>query len=176
MAGINLSEGVTSAGAKQRSSFDFGFLFSVILVVIVLGAWGGIRYFIFTTDKSTASLDAEIATAMNDIQGDKVNRILAFDTRRTGIEESAKTNEDVAARLSLLESLVIPSVRLTEYSFNHDNGVVTVSGVTNEYKYLAQQLISLKKEPGYAGMRVDKIGNTESGDISFTYKADTLSQ
>ncbi len=176
MAGINLSEGVTSAGARKKSSFDFGFIFSIILIVIVLGTWGTIRYFMFTTDKSTASLEVEITSVMNDVQGEKVDRILAFDTRRTGIEESAKTNQDVAKRLTLLESLVIPSVRLTEYSFDHDNGVVTVSGVTNDYKYLAQQLMSFKRESEYAGMRVDKIGNTESGSISFTYKADTLSQ
>ena len=176
MAGINLSEGVASVKREKRSSFDTGFVFAVILVAIILVVWGGIRYFMFTTDRSVTTLETEISEAGTTLQGEKVDRILAFDTRRGGIEESAKTNEDVAKRLTELEGLIIPSVRLTEYSFNHDDGSVVVSGVTSDYKYLAQQLISLKTKTEYASMRVEKITNTESGDISFTLKADTLSQ
>jgi hypothetical protein len=176
MAGINLSDGVTTAEREKKSSFDVGFIFAVILMVLVLGVWGGIRYFMFTTDKDTANLEAQIVGATTDLQGPKVDRILAFDVRMGGIEESAKTNEDVAARLTELEGLVIPSVRLTDYTFNHDDGSVTISGVTSDYKYLAQQLISLKTKTEYAGMRVDKIANTATGEISFTLKADTLSQ
>ncbi|MEK9173838.1 MAG: hypothetical protein AAB845_01070, partial [Patescibacteria group bacterium] len=171
-----LSEGVTSAGARKKSSFDTGFVFAVILITIIIVVWGGIRYFMSTTDRQITSLETDITAADADLRGEKVDRILAFDTRRNGIETSAKANEDVAKRLTDLEGLVIPSIRLTEYSFNHNDGEVVVSGVTSDYKFLAQQLISLKKQAEYGSMRVDKIANTESGDISFTLKADTLSQ
>lgn len=176
MAGINLSAGVTTAGTRKKSSLDTGFIVAVILVVVILAVWGGIRYFMFTTDKQITSLETQITEANDDLQGEQVDRILAFDTRMVGIEESAKTNEDVAVRLTSLEGLVIPSVRLTDYRFDHNDGTVTIAGVTSDYKYLAQQLISFKKQTEYGGMRVDKITNTEAGDISFILKADTLSQ
>jgi hypothetical protein len=176
MAGINLSAGVATAGTKKKSSFDTGFIVAVVLIALIVAAWGGIRYFMFTTNKQITSLETQITEADSTLKGDQVDRILAFDTRVAGIEESAKTNEDVAARLTTLEGLIIPSVRLTEYNFDHTNGAVTIAGVTSDYKYLAQQLISLKKQPEYGGMRVDKITNTESGDISFILKADTLAQ
>lgn len=176
MAGINLSTQLDSGAKKKKSSLDKGFVFAIVLMVVVLGVWGGIRYFLFATDKEIAALDAQITDSKNALENEKVDRLLSFDNRREGIEKNAVDNVDVAERFQELESLIIPSVRLTQYTFDHNTGDTVISGVTSDYKYLAQQLISLKKQTEYESMRVDKLVTTESGGISFTLKSETLSQ
>jgi hypothetical protein len=176
MAGINLSDGINGSATKKKASFDVGFAAAVCIMILVLCVWGGVRYFMFTTDKEVTSLESQITEATSDLQNEKVDRVLSFDTRRAGIALNLTENVDVAKRLTELESLIIPSIRLIDYQFDHNAGTSIISGITSDYKYLAQQLISLKKQPEYVSIRVDKITNTEEGDISFTLKSETLSQ
>lgn len=176
MAGINLSTQAYGGEKKKRSFFDRGFVFSVVLLVIILGVWGGIRYFLFTLNRDITALESQITDSKNELEGEQVDRVLNFDIRKKGIETNMGTNIDVAKHFQDLEAVVIPSVRLTQYALNQNTGAIVISGETSDYKYLAQQLISFKKQAEYSNIRVDRITTTESGDISFTLKADTLSQ
>ncbi|MCW1888549.1 MAG: hypothetical protein KIH67_003270 [Candidatus Moranbacteria bacterium] len=174
MAGINLSQSTTERKVDRRKFFDAGMVFSSILLLIVLAAWGGIYYLSMKTTQEIASLQNEIDTSGVEMKGPKIDRILDFDTRIEMVSKNIESQVDASEMLVGLEELVIPSIRLTNYEYDHENGNVTIEGITSDFKFLAQQLISLKKNEQYANIRVDKIGNSESGDIVFTLKSEGL--
>ena len=177
MAGINLSDGIASESVKRKPpSFDAGFIFSVVLLVIVLGVWGGLRYFMMDTDKKIATLDAQIQESDALLHGDKVDKVLAFDLKRENIEKNFDNHADIDENLRTLENLIVPNVRLTKYEYDHGAGSVVISGVTSDYKYLAQQLISLKTQSQFESMRVASISNSDTGEIVFTLRSDILSK
>ncbi len=173
MAGINLSQGISETSRVKRSmSIDTGFVFSIILILVVLGAWGGIYYFLRQTNSQIAALDQQVADSDSVLRGEKVDRVAAFDFKRQNLEQGFESHLDIAKNLSDLESLIVPDVRLTKYEYDHSTGASTIEGVTSDYKYLAQELISLKKQSQFTDVRVTALSNTESGGISFTLKSE----
>ena len=174
MAGINLSQSTTERKVDRRKFFDAGMIFSSALLFIVLAAWGGIYYLSSKTTQEIASLQGEIDASGIEMKGPKIDRILAFDARIETVSKNIETQVDTSQMLTSLEELVIPSIRLTNYQYDHENGNVIIEGVTSDFKFLAQQIISFKKNERYTNIHVDKIGNSESGDIVFTLKSEGL--
>ena len=108
------------------------------------------------------------------MKGPKIDSILAFEKRIEVVSKDTETQIDTSRILSDLEGLIIPSVRLTSYQYDHENGNISMEGVTSDFKFLAQQIISLKTNERYANIHVEKITNSESGDILFTLKSEGL--
>jgi hypothetical protein len=119
---------------------------------------------------------SQISAADAELKSEKVDRMISFDARKQGIVTSYEEKLDISDKLYDLENLIIPDIRLTNFEFDHKNGTTVIDGVTNDYKYLAQQIINLKKESVYENILVHKISNTKEGAIEFTLKAETLSQ
>jgi hypothetical protein len=178
MAGINLSQSSSTGGRSidKRKFFDAGIVISGVLLFLVLASYGAIYYFTMKTDQETASLQTQIDTSGVDMKGEKIDRILAFDNRISDITTNTENQIDTSTNLIEMEKVILPSVRLTNYEYDHESGDVIISGVTSEFKFLAQQIISLKSNPKFGDMYVDKISNTESGDITFVLKSNILSQ
>lgn len=177
MAGINLSQsGEERRSSSKKKMFDAGFIIVVIVFVLVLGVWGALWYFSQSAEGEIQALDAQINAATTELTGDEVDRILGFDARVKGIEENVPLHLDTAERFAQLEKMILPSIRLTNFSYDHQKGATVIEGVTNDYKFLAQQLISLKTDPMYQNIRVDAVTTTETGDISFTLKSESLPQ
>lgn len=174
MAGINLSQPTADRRVDRRKFFDVGMVVASIILVLVLGAWGGVYYLTSKTDRAVADLQSQVESAGVDTKGSKIDRILAFDNRIESVAKNIEGQIDTSQMLTDLEGLVIPSVRLTGYQYDHENGNVVIEGLTSDYKYLAQQIISFKSNERYANIHVDKITNSESGDIVFTLKSEGL--
>lgn len=174
MAGINLSQSAATRQTERRKFFDTGTVVSFTLFVIVLAIWGGIYYFSLQTSKQITELQGQIDNSGVEMKGPKIDRILTFDNRVEAVSKNIETQVDTSSILTDLESLIIPSVRLTSYQYDHENGNVVMEGVTSDFKYLAQQIISLKNNERYANIHVEKMTNSESGDILFTLKSEGL--
>ena len=173
MAGINLSQSTTGRQTSRRKFFDTGVVVSAIIFILVLGIWGGLYYFSFNTNKEVAGLQSQIDNSGIEMKGPKIDRILAFENRIEVVSKNTETQIDTSRILSDLEGLIIPSVRLTSYQYDHENGNISMEGVTSDFKFLAQQIISLKTNERYANIHVEKT-NSESGDILFTLKSEGL--
>ena len=174
MAGINLSQSTAGRQTGQRKFFDTGIVVSAVIFALVLGVWGGIYYFSLNTQKEITDLQSQIDNSGVEMTGPRIDRILAFDNRIEVVSKNTETQIDTSHMLTDLEGLIIPSVRLTSYEYDHENGNVAMEGVTSDFKFLAQQIISLKTNEQYANIHVEKITNSESGDIVFILKSEGL--
>jgi Tfp pilus assembly protein PilN len=67
--------------------------------------------------------------------------------------------------------LVVSEVKLTGYQYNKETDTITVSGVTDNFKYLAQQLLVLKTAEGFVSPKVESLKRDKEGKIAFAITA-----
>ncbi len=172
MAGINLSSSTLGKKSGSGGLVDSSFIIITILFCLTVAGFGGLRWYISSQDATLADLDATLKEGGLKLQGPTVDRVAYFDSRLTLAEKQASSGAvDSQKLLNELESLVIPSVKLTKYEYNAAEKFVVVSGETDNFKYVAQQVISFKSEKIFAGITVESLTRTESGRIAFSFKA-----
>lgn len=173
MAGINLSSSAPETKNRKGRILDSSFIVITVLFCLTLVGFGGARWYIKTLDAKMTSLAATLEESSSRLQGSNVDRAAHFDNRLTLIAQQMKGSAvDSQKLLNQLETLVVPSVRLTKYEYNEAEKFVTVEGDTESLKYVAQQIISFKSEDIFAGIKVQSITRTEQGRIAFSLKAE----
>lgn len=172
MAGINLTLSTAEKMEENKGIFDGSLAIISVIFFLVVASWGGMRWYIKTLNDKLANLDATLEQFSAQLRGDKVNRVAYFDARFGFVGQQMKgAPVDAKKLLGQLESLTVPNVRLTKYEYNEVGKFVVVEGETDNFKYIAEQIISLKSEALFAGIKVDSVQRTKEGRIEFSLKA-----
>lgn len=173
MAGINLSSSTSEKKGKGGGIFDSSFTIVTIIFILTIVGFAGSRFYIKTLDTKRAGLAATLEESSSRLQGKNVDRAAYFDNRLTLVKEqlSARTI-DSQKLLNQLETLVVPSIRLTKYEYNETEKFVVVEGDAESLKYVAQQIISFKSDDLFAGIQVHSLTRTKEGRITFSLIAD----
>ena len=150
---------------------DQGFIFLIILCVLVVVAWGGLRLYTYLINKEIASLQANIDSLESKITGEKVDRVMDTEERLGYIAKANDSKIDTTALFAQLEKLTVPEVTLTKYEYDNIQKVVLISGTTSNFRFIAQQIINFRSESPLEDIQVEKLGTTKEGRIPFTLKA-----
>ena len=164
--------GVSGSKSREGRLLDGSFIVITVLFCLVVAGFGGLRLYIGTLDSRLTELDSTLQESSAQLRGADVDRVARFDDRLT-LAKQQQMSDPVNAQklLQQLESLVIPSVRLTKYEYNAAEKFVEVAGETDSFKYVAQQIISFKSDSLFAGIKVESLDRTEAGRIRFSLKA-----
>lgn len=168
---MNLSSSIGEKKEERRGFFDSSLVVVSIIFFFVLAGFGGMRWYIKTLDNKLADLSAVIDQNTVELHSDKVSRVVAVDDRLKLIDGQKDGSVDTKKLLDQIEGLVVPQVRLTKYEYDKTNKTVLVAGDTESFKYVAQQIISLKSEGLFTGVRVESLDRTDAGRIGFSLKA-----
>lgn len=169
---MNLSSSMPEKKAKTRRTFDSYFIFIASLFFLTIALFAGLRLYISTLDKKLSAFDGIFVEHAKQLRGEKVDRVAHFDQRLTlAGKQLDGNNADSQKLLNQLESLVIPSVKLTKYEYNEAEKFVEVEGETDGFKSVAQQIISFKSETPFDKIRVESLNVAEGGRIEFTFQA-----
>ena len=172
MAGMNLSSSKIEKKEGRGGIFDGSFAIILVLFLLVAASWGGMRWYIMTLSDKLAELDSVIEENSLRLQGKDVDRVASFDSRLSLIGKQLQGETvDSQKFLTQMESLTVPNVRLTEYKYDAVEKTVTVSGETDNFKYIAQQILNLKSEALFVDVKVDSLKRTKEGRIAFSFKA-----
>jgi len=173
MANANFSQslGGDDSVVPKRRFFISAPLLSIGLLAITLLVWGGLRLYIASIDKKISALETVLLEGATRLEGDDIDRIANFDARVTHIWSDPSEQVDPTQILGKLESLVVPQVILTKYLYDQQKKESMILGETDDFRYLAEQILSLKSEILFSKVVVDTIGRTESGRIQFTLRA-----
>lgn len=172
MAGMNLSSLTPEKKIRPKGIFDSYFVFITIIFFLVLALFAGLRWYITILDKQLANSDSVLAEHARQLRGEEVDRVARFDNRLALAEESNGRDVDSQKLLNQLESLVIPNVRLTKYEYNEAEKFAEVVGETDNFKSVAQQIISFKSENIFEGIKVQTLTVTKDGRVVFSFRAD----
>jgi len=176
MTGMNLSSSIPDK--KPPTSGVFTSTMVVVLVFsLLLIVWGGMQWYLKVQNDTLAVKKALYEAESVKLKGSSVDRVASFTTRMNLSKDRVATNTaDTEKLLTQIEGLVIPPVRLTKYIFDAKGSSVAIQGETDNFKYVAQQLLALKGEALFSGIRVEKLGKDDKGVITFSLKAEFLNQ
>jgi len=174
MAGINLSQSTeekVGRAEKKDKVFDSGLIISLVLFFAVVLGWGGAHYYSSLLSKQMASLDATIAEQNIKLEGAPAGRIADFDMRMSFVSKNAAERTSPDELFVQLESLMVPTIKLLQYEYNKQDKLVTFMAKTDNFRYIAEQIISLKSAGSFTDVKVDSINRDKEGSIVFTLKA-----
>lgn len=170
MNGMNLASTMPEKRAKTRRTFDNYFIFITGIFFLVVAFFVGLRWYINVLDNRLAGFDTVLADNAKQLRGEKADRVAHFDQRLKLIEKQLDGNSiDSQKLLGQLESLVIPSVKLTKYEYNEAENSVEIAGETDSFKSIAQQIISFKSENLFDKIKVESLVVAEGGRVEFVF-------
>lgn len=172
MPGVNLSQSmIEEERPLQRSFFDTGVILSLVVLMLVGLGWGGLRLYMNSLDAKIAALDTTINANGEDLRGDRIDRVADFEAR---IKYFSKNKEDFIEPeniLAALETVMVSGIVLTKYEYDQVTGVSTISGRSEDFKKLAEQILSLKSERIFSQVEVEGVGRDEEKRLTFVLKA-----
>lgn len=77
--------------------------------------------------------------------------------------------EDPDALFDVLEKICLPTVWFSDFNFTSENGEIIVSGQTDSFVTLEQQILVLKQEPLIKNLNISEVSISEEGEINFTF-------
>ncbi len=158
------------AEGKKHPFSVSSFPVSIILLLVTIIGWGGLRWYLYMLDKKITDIDATLSVSSGQLSGEAIDRLVDFDARMALLGADPAELIDPQALFMKLEALVVPQVLLTKYEYNDRDQVMTISGRTASFRYLAEQLISFKSDATFARVQVTEIDRTEEGAIEFVLR------
>lgn len=172
MPGVNLSQSMIEEERPiQRSFFDVGVIMSLVILVLVVAGWGGLRLYMNSLDGKIAAVEATLSASAENTQGDHIDRIADFDARMKYFSKSKNDFVDPQEILGLLEGAMVSGVILTEYEYDLESGESTLVGSSGNLKELAEQILKLKSEKIFSQVQIKGTDRDVKNRVTFTLKA-----
>ena len=169
MPSINLSQSGQQATLDQRSKiFDAHFVLSFGIIGLAFAVLFGLKLYVSTLEQDSVAMDASIQTATQKLEGDEVDRVADFQTRLNFIGQDLDVNKALNDALIQVEGSLVAGVRLTRYNFDPEKDGLQIEAVTDNFKNIALQIVSLKMKGGFPSVSVTNTKRDEAGVIHFT--------
>ncbi|MEP7162865.1 MAG: hypothetical protein ABI747_03825 [Candidatus Moraniibacteriota bacterium] len=169
MTGINLSQSLQDKQAQAHGTFfDKSFFVNLVILVVIVSVFGGVRYYLSVLEKEKLSLEEQFAQKAVALRGDNVDRVADLRDRLDIITENLKKEPKPAKIFSMVEGVIIPEVRLTSYQVNWQDSAMELSGVTESLKFVSLQMIALKTIPEFTKVAVKGLQYNKEGKLEFS--------
>jgi hypothetical protein len=170
MPGINLSRSAEQATElKKHDSFGRGAVSVVIVLVLALAAWGGVSYYGKKLSAEIDGVTSEIDSKKGVFSSADIDDVADFHFRLEIVKAGLGGRISPAGMLGSVEELILPGVRLTEYSFDATAKEIVFAGEADTLGTIAKQMVIVKRIPQFSGLSVDSISRTEDGKFEFGF-------
>lgn len=170
MPGINLYQ-PDAPETQTRSLSEKTLLLSLVLLVLVLGLFGGLRlYNMYHYDQEIAKIDLQIAETSKKLDSETATEVYDFSKRLETMKETiAMDPKRMTEYLAVLQKAVVPDSRITSFEYDKSSGQITISGVAGSLETVAKQIRSLKMQPDFTEAAVKDLG-VDSREDGTTYQ------
>lgn len=170
MAGINLSHSAEQASElKQHSVFGRGAIIIVVILLLTLAAWGGISFYEKKLVAEVDGIASEIASKRGAFFGADVDDVADFQFRLDILKAGMNDRVSPAGMLGSVEELLLPGIRLTEYSFDAAKKEVVLDGDADTLGTIAKQMVLIKRMPGFSNLSVKSLSRADDGKFEFGF-------
>lgn len=171
MGGINLSQSIQEKQAIARGRiFDKGFFINLSILILVLILYGGSQWYISRLTNELSTLQQTSIGKTATLTNEKVNRIADFRNRADMIVQELQHQDDPSTYLSELEQAMLPTIRLKDYRFVREDNLLTLTGVAQDFRSVAQEMLALKKLSQTVSIHTDKIGYNSDHELEFSFQ------
>jgi Tfp pilus assembly protein PilN len=163
MVNINL---VTNTDEKKSFSVKGGLVYALILIVIWLGAYGGIILYKNNLEGKIAALNAEEASKNQILKEENNQDIFDFQQRLTSAETLARQKDGILESLGKMQELIVSGNRLASYEYSGNK--ILLTGKADNYGVIARQIMNFKQSAYFSGVEVSSIEPLNEGKIDFS--------
>jgi len=155
---------------KKKSQFHSSMII-VIIFFLTLFVWGGMKWYIKTLDDTLSQLQSQLDGVSESFHGNRVDNLVAFHDRLDFMKSQLEgpMNTKLIDFFLKLEKLVLPEVRIKKYEVNILKRNIKVTGVTNSFKYVAQQMSQFKADSFFTSVTAGDFDRDEVGQIVFSF-------
>jgi len=166
MPGINLSRSAEQATElRGRNAFGRGAVSIVVILLLSIAVWGGVSFYEKKLVAEVDSIASEIVTKRGVFSGTDVDDVADFQFRLEILKDGLRDRVSPAGMLGSIEELLLPGIRLTEYSFDAEKKTVSLIGEADALGTVAKQLVLIKRMPAFSGLSVDSLTRSEESGI-----------
>lgn len=170
MPGMNLSQSTMEEEVGKQSLFDSGFIVSLSLILLSALTFGGLHLYISSLDKKISALESELSGSAVGLKGEHIDRVADFDARLNHFSTNKTEFFETRDIFQKLESSVLPGVVLEKFQYDAKEKTVTVDGISGDYRRLAEQIMTLKKEAIFSKLKVENISRNNEDQVTFVLK------
>lgn len=172
MAGINLSQSVVEKQVQEPVNKNRGIGMMLGLFVLTLLVWGGVAAGEAYYTKQAEARNALMESKKLELSGPGVSAVADAAARLSLVDAGVASRIHPQAILTALESAILPSIRLEEFTYEDATGMVQITGIAPGYKEVAQQIMALKTSARFSSTEVVSLGHEEgSTGVSFSIES-----
>lgn len=167
MTTINLHQNQSSNGSNVLlNNNNNGLIFSVLILVLTLGGYFGLKYYVTTISAKTAIVEKEIVSQNEQLIGlDSLEKVVDSQKRLVEIKNNLQLEGNVVNHLEvdkILDKLSREmNLAVIATDFQYKNKTVTVTFEANGFSDIAKQVLSFKKSEYFSGAYLSSISRKE---------------
>lgn len=168
---MNLSQStIDEEEVEKKSLFDSGFIVSLSLVLLSALTFGGLHLYIGFLDKKISALEGELSGSTVSLKGDHIDRVADFDARLNHFSTNKTEFFETRDVFKKLENSILAGVVLEEFQYSVKEKTLTINGISGDYRRLAEQIMTFKKESIFSKLSVDSIDRNDEDQVIFVLK------
>jgi Tfp pilus assembly protein PilN len=141
--------------------FSVGFLFMVVLAMVILSYAGS------KAKLEIAKLDQELNRPKTAAEIQLEREVLQAQARISNFKSLIESAKPASKVFELLERTTHPAVVFGQLSFSAVDNKISLSGQTDNFQTLGQQLLIFQSEPLIIKSNLEQIGIGKSGSVEF---------
>ena len=168
MSGINLSQSVVEKQVQEPVNKSRGIGMMLGLFALTLLVWGGVTAGEAYYTKQVEEQNLLMESKKLELSGPGMSAVADAAARLSLVDDGVSARIHPQAILTALESAILSSIRLEEFSYEDATGIVRITGIAPGYKEVAQQIMALKTSARFSSTKVVSLGHgKDSTGVSF---------
>ncbi len=164
---------------KRFDYLKFGIVAAVILLILSLAVWGGLKIYAGVISGKIEELKKQEGAVFESKDKDLAEKIADMEKRAKIAQDFFKAHVYTSEILNAIALQTLPKVKWDSYDLNVKTNNVVLKGQAADYSSLAKQLFTFEEEQSnfsnvnVSGIALDKAG-TVSFSASFTFDSNIL--
>jgi len=155
---------------KSLSLANILLYLSLVLLLIVSASYFILNNFQQKTEKDIQLLDENLAAADASPEAALAKEVLNYQQKINDFSSLLASHKYNSQVFPLIESLTHPKVAFSSFSLDTEKQTIALSGVTDSFQTLDQQLTIFKNEKLIKKVELSNISFGEGGKVSFDFK------
>jgi len=161
--------------AQKKGLMERGLAIVIFVLVFSFAVWGGLKFYNSFLNKKLVGINSQITTESVKVDASKMDKVADFQERMDIIKQNIPQKKDPVEFLGNMEKAIIPGIIIDSCEFKYgdkDKGdTLTFTAITDSFKSLAEQILSLKKVAYFKNVEMGSVTREQDGKIKFIINA-----
>ena len=169
MVNINLHQEIEKDQARKKKSWlsRSSNYISLFILIITFVVFGGTKLYQGYLKKEIGRIDGQIAKETSDFDSNVLTKIIDFQNKIDRVDSNYENKNNPNDDFSEVEKLMVEGVSLNMYEYDDKGDTLTLEAVANDFKTIAEQMLSFKKSENFNGVDITRTSRDSEGGIIF---------